>query len=252
MPPKPSSRHYFLQLSPKLKVYSLVIVLSLLVFFSFLLINNYFQLKTIQVEGEKVYNKLSGLESLKGSNLLFLSPQFIKETITNSNPAIVIEDITKEYPDKIYINIKSLEQLAQLKLNIGFAQLSENGKIIKKIKEKDKNLPIINFYQKFDYYQLNVGEDLDHKEVTTALFLLKRCYDLDLKIESIDISGLSIIVFNLKDPPAGEAGKKIYFSGEKERENQANELETLLIQFKIKAQNFKVLDLRFDKPIVKF
>lgn len=252
MPPKSLSKHYFPRFNSKLKIYSLIVVIVLMVFFTFLFLNSYFLLKTINIEGNITNNKLIGLESLKGANMLFLSIQTIADTINKNNPAIMIEDITKEYPDKLYLKLESLDSLAQLKLNIGFAQLSENGKIYKKIKEKDKKLPVISFYQKFDYYQLNTGESLDYEEITTALFLLKICQDLDLKVESIDISGLSMIVFNLKDPDSIGIDKKILFSAQKGREKQANELETLLRQFKIKAQEFKMLDLRFDKPIVKF
>ncbi len=143
------------------------------------------------------------------------------------------------------MKIEPAQAAAYFKLNKGFAALDENGKIINKSENKILDLPVINYYQQFDFFQLNLGSRIDYKDLTTALFLVKKSHDINLKIDSIDINGLSMIVFNLKD-------KKIYFTSQKSSEEQAYELETLIKQFKIEAKDFKTLDLRFDKPIVSF
>ncbi|OGK25194.1 hypothetical protein A2954_03585 [Candidatus Roizmanbacteria bacterium RIFCSPLOWO2_01_FULL_37_12] len=252
MPPKSSLKQSFRKAYPKFKVYALITAVACLIFFIFIFLNSYFEVKTIRIHGDVRREKISGLKNLKGTNLYFLSNDSLAKTINKSNPTIMVEEITKEYPNILNIRVKQLEPIAQLRLNTGFAHLSETGKILKKIKQRVNQFPLINFYQQFDYYQLSIGNTLDYEELLTALLLLKKCQDLEVEIESIDISGLSMIVFNLKAPPDGEAVRKILLSAEKNKEKQANELETLLIQFKVKAQDFKVLDLRFDKPIVKF
>lgn len=259
MPPKTSSKQSLKHTLPKYKIYLFIGVFTLLLLGTFIYLNFYFQIKTIQIDGNIDKNKITSLENLVGTNLVFISAESLTDSLTKNNPALEVENIKKVYPNKLILNLTFVEPIAELKLNAGYALLSGSGKILEKIKLKQnkaaksgKQLPVINFYQQFDYQQINLGNTLDYAEVLTSLLLLKKCLDLDLKVESIDISGSSMIVFNLNVPVGGEPVKKILFSAEKDGERQADELETLLIQFKIRSQDFKVLDLRFDKPVVKF
>ncbi len=240
------------------KTYLLIIITAISLFLISLGFNSYYRLRTIQLEGIFPKNNVLGIENLKGLNLYFLSEDFITDTVNNNNPNIVVAEVIKEFPDKLIIKLRLNEPIAQLKLNAGYAQLSEEGKILKKSKTpfsgvKQKNtIPTINFYQQFDYYQIKPGNKLDYEEIEITLALLKKSQDLNLKVENIDISGLNMIVFNLKDQTADGQLKKILLTAEKDREKQEFELETIIKQFKIGAKDFKVLDLRFDKPIVKF
>ena len=245
MQPASSSKQFFRQVVPKIKTYFIITVLSSALFFALIKVNSYFQLKTIQIKGDVPNGKIIGLESLKGTSLILLSEDSLINLINKNTPNIVVEEVIKEYPDKLVLRLISVDSIVQLPLNVGFAKLAEDGKILKKTKEKEVGLPVINFYQRFDYSQLTPGSILNYKEIITSLSILKKSQELDLKVKSIDINGLNMIVFNLN-------GQKILLSAEKSREKQIFELETLITQFKIKAQDFKVLDLRFDKPTVKF
>lgn len=245
MPQKSSYKRFFRVIPPKVKIYLLITVLALVGFLTLKYANTYFQIKAILVEGDIPGNQIRGLENLKGKSLYFLTDSYIVDTLVKNNPSIRLDEIIKEFPNRLVLKLEYVEPVAQLKLNVGFAELSDEGKILKKLKQKNVRLPIINFYQQFDYYQITTGNNLDYEEIVTTLFLLKKSRELDLKIESIDISGLTMIVFNLKD-------KKIIFTSQKANEKQAFELEAIIKQFKIEAKDFKILDLRFDKPLVKF
>ncbi|MBI4226228.1 hypothetical protein HY612_03905 [Candidatus Roizmanbacteria bacterium] len=202
------------------------------------------QIKTIIVEGDIPEYQIRGLENLKGINILLLTESYVAENLVKNNPMIQLDEVAKEFPNKLILKFKSIVPLAAVKLNEGYALLSEDAKILKKSKTT-RNLPIINFYQRLDYYQIVPGNKLDYKEIVTTLTLLKKSQDLNLKVESIDIGGLSMIEFNLN-------AKKIIFTAEKDKKIQNFELETIMKQFKIEAKDFKELDLRFDKPIVRF
>jgi len=249
---KSSFKQFFRIILPKLRISIFIAAAALTGFLVLRYVNSYFQIKTIHVEGEVPTDQIRGLENLKGTNLYFLTDGYISDILVKNNPDIQINQIIKELPNKIILKLKYIQPIAKLKLNVGFAQLSVEGKILKKSKPRSAGskqnvagLPIINFYQQFDYYQISTGNNLGYEEIVTALFLLEKSQELDLKIETIDISGLTMIVFNLKD-------KKIIFTSEKPSKKQAFELEAIIKQFKIEAKEFKVLDLRFDKPIVKF
>ena len=252
MQQKQLSKKFWLKFLPKVKLYFIIFLLTVLFFLLLLGFNSYYQLRTIRLEGDRIKDQIIGLGGFKRSNLYFLSTATIIDLINENNPNLLVAEAVKQFPDTLVLKLKYIEPIAQLKLNLGFAQLSADGKILKKIKtdqsppsQKVSQLPIINFYQQLDFYQIAPGSSLDYEEILVTLFLLKKGSDLDLKIESIDISGLNMIVFNL-------IGKKIIFSAEKDKDKLALELEAIIKQFKIEAKEYKILDLRFDKPIVKF
>src|SRR3989344_342671 len=234
----------------KVKKYLFILLISLIGFFVLKYLNSYFQIKTIVVVGDIRVKELKGLENLKGKNIYSLTEAHIEDTLTESNPNFLLAEVIKEFPNKLRLKLILIEPLASLKLNQGYAFLSVEGKIIKK--SKAKYLPVINFYQSFDYYQTKVGNKLDYKEVATTLKLLQKSQDLGLKIDNIDINGLSMIVFTVKESGDTKTKKKIFFTAEKSLEKQVFELETIIKQFKIEAKDYQELDLRFDKPIIKF
>ena len=252
MPPKQLSKKFWLKFLSKTKLYFFIFLLTTLLFLLLLGTNSYFQLRKIQLEADGAIDRIIGLDGLKGRNLYLLSTAAIIDKINKNNPNLLVTGASKQFPDTLILKLKYVEPAALLKLNLGFAQLSADGKILKKIKiaktsptQKTNQLPIINFYQQLDFSQIKPGSSVDYEEIVLALFLLKKCSELDLKIESIDISGLNMIVFNVIE-------KKIIFSAEKNKDKLAFELEAINKQFKIEAKEYKMLDLRFAKPIVRF
>lgn len=248
---KLSFKQYFQRITFKIKPFVFIFLLSLFIFFILLVINSIYQVKTIQIEGDVNKDKIRGLENLKGQNLLFLSDSYVIQTVTDNNPGVELEEINLIYPNKILLKLKPSEAIGQLKLNQGFTVLSSDGKILKKIKKPEK-YTVINFYQQLDSLQVIPGNRLNYKEIILVLYLLSIAQNLDLKIDVVDITGLNMIIFNLSKQSSESEGKKIYFSAEKDEAKQAFEFESLVRQFKIEAKDFKILDLRFDKPIIKF
>lgn len=251
MRPKLLSKLFSPRKHSKVFSYILILLLASFVFFCLYYLNYFFQVKTILLIQDRSNKTLRGLEGIKGTNILFINLKSVEKTLTLNNPEIQIEKIEKIFPDKLIIRLIELEPVASLKLNQGYAILDSGARVLKKSKNPT-NLPSINFYQKFDYLQVTPGVTLDYKELLTALSLLKICQELNLTVDSIDISGLSMIVFNLQDRRTQAQTKKILFTSEKDIQKQSFELETIIRQFKVEAKEFKQLDLRFDKPVVNF
>ena len=248
---KSSFKQYLRRITFKIKPLLFILLLSLFIFLVLLVINSVYQVKTIQIQGNVNKDKIRGLENLKGQNLIFISDSYIIQTVIDNNPDIELDEIELIYPNKILLKLNPAESIAQLKLNQGFAVLDPDGRILKKIKQPEK-YTIINFYQQFDSLQIIPGNRMNYKEIILVLYLLSSAQNLDLKVDNVDITGLNMIIFNLSKQPSESEGKKIYFSAEKAQEKQAFEFETLIRQFKIEARDFKILDLRFNKPIIKF
>ncbi len=237
---KKSFKQFFLN---KKKIF--FTIFFIFVIFILLRLNNFFLIRTVKIVSEEDKVELIGLDNIKNKNIFFLDEKKASAELLQKNPYLKKVNLRKNYPHQLIIEVTIDQPIAALKTNQGFFLLSEKGKIISKKKDDDKNLPLINYYQNFYYYQYQAGELIDYKEIITALKWLKLINDLGLKVDTVDIAGWHMVAFNL-----GE--KKIIFSLEKDYQVQAYQLATIIKQFKIEGRGFSSLDLRFDKPVIRF
>jgi hypothetical protein len=240
MPPNTSSKK-----SSNLKNTILIICLVILLFISTYIINQQFLvINQVEIQGINRDFPLKGLATITGQNLLLLSDVQVIQTIIDVNPQIKTVKIEKVFPQKIKLIIGIYQPEAILKVSNGFFILGSDGRILSKIKIQNQLLPFINYYQKLDYYSFNTGDKLSYKDILWSLDLLKKVFNLGLKVDTIDINGLDVIALHL-----GE--KSLLFSTERDIEIEKYELETIIKQFKISRRDYKNIDFRFDKPIVE-
>src|SRR3989344_7688526 len=126
MPPKQLSKKFWLKFLSKTKLYFFIFLLTTLLFLLLLGFNSYFQLRKIQLEADGAIDQIIGLAGLKGSNLYFLSTATIIDQINKNNPNILVTEASKQFPDTLILKFKYVEPVALLKLNLGFAQLSQD------------------------------------------------------------------------------------------------------------------------------
>lgn len=230
-----------------LKVLKIVIFCFIVGFFVFLI--NFFyeytkikELKIINVEKEEII----GLENLKNKSLVFLNLEETKKILLNKNPFIKEIDLEKKIPNILIIKVIFDQPIAVLSSDNGYFYLSSEGKILEKIKDlKKAYFPKINFYQKLFFNSYSLGDKIEFKEILFGLQILKMLTDLKIKVNSLDINSVNVLLFNLEN-------KKVYFSSEKEIGAQFYQFEKIYRQFKIEGRNYQEIDLRFDKPIVRF
>lgn len=228
------------------KIAVLIIILSAVIFVVLYFLNNLFLISQIEIiKPDITHPPLRSLELIKHKNILFISENDIAKMLSDQNPFLQSVSVVKKLPNKLLINLEIYKPIAYLKVNSGIFALASDGKILYKNHEESPVSPIIQYYQLFDYSVFNPGDKLTYSDITISLQLLEKSSELGLTVDSVDINGLDMIAFNLKD-------KKILFTTEKDELQQAYELETIIRQFKIKGQEFKNLDLRFYKPVVTF
>ena len=240
------------QLTKSLKKFSIIlkktlIFLILVLFFFFVVyfLNEYFLVQEIKIKGISNNSSLNGIASYKNKNILFLSEKEIENKIISENPCVIKVYVNKEFPKTLNFLVSMQSELVQLKVSNGFFNLSEEGRIISKVRDRKEELPIINYYQLFNYHENQAGDFITYEDIKTALFILKKAFELGIKTDSIDINGLSMIVLNFEE-------RKVLFTTEKDKEIQIYEFDQIVHSLKIKGQSFKKLDLRFKKPIIVF
>jgi cell division septal protein FtsQ len=226
----------------------LSLILFFLLLFTFLITLKYsyelFSVKKIVIIGPKKNFNLK-LHTLSEMPIFFINENNEEKKLLNNNPYLKSIKIDKQLPSTLIIYPEYYQPEAQLKINQGYLLLSEDGRILEKTKVKYDNLLTINFYQKLNSQEVNIGDFITFKELKLSLQLIPIFKRLNIKINSIDIFGLNVIVFNLDN-------NQVFFSGEKDSKKTEYELTRILKKIKLEHQNFKKLDLRFNKPIIIF
>lgn len=210
----------------------------------FLAGSSFINVQKITIKGENT-GKLRGLNMYYQKNLLFLRTENIEKSLLANNPELLSVSVEKVFPNSLIITVIFQPVQAMIEMSGGYAYLSEDGKIIRKSREKNDIFPLIYYYQKLNYSYVSAGDDLKYIDIISTLHFIKKNSELGLKTDSVDISGLDMLLFTIGD-------KKIFFTTEKEIKIQDYELEQIIKQFKIEGKEFKNLDLRFEKPIVTF
>lgn len=235
---------------PKKKLLKKFFSVLFFFFFIFLLIVGIdyffyvFRIKKIIIVAPKNSPSINLLR-LSKQTTLFLDEKKQSEKLIAANPYLKKIEIKKNLPSTLILYPQFYHPQAKLKIDGGFFVLSENGRILEKAKKNQYGLSLINFYQKLNPQKFTVGEFINYKEITSVLKIIPIFEKLDIKINSIDISGFSMITFNLDN-------NQVVVSGEKDTEKIKYELTEILKKLKIEHQSFKKLDLRFNKPIIVF
>ncbi len=229
----------------KIKYFVFFCFLCMLFFGVYFFINKYFLIKNIQLNSDKkliLINK----DKLINTNLLFINEEKISKQIVKDNYLLKTAIVEKILPSTLKISVSIYEPCVSLIVNIGFFNLSCDGRILQKIKEGKPLLPQINYYQKLNFNSFQTGDWIDFKDIQQALYFFDKLQQINLSVLTIDIKGQDMLVFNLKDE------KTIVFSIKKKKESQDYQLELIVKQFKIEGKDYKKIDLRFNKPIVQF
>jgi len=235
------------KLSQKKFSKSKFIIFFLLILTSFFISLFFFKIQKIDFNTKSKGFNFLGKELMIGKNLLFLNTYQLSKDISELNPKVIHLKIYKIYPNSVSITYKLDKPIAVIKANEGYLFLSGQGKILERSKniEKSSKLSQINYYQKFDYLTNTTGSIIDFVDVKYSLSVLTKLKKYKNEVLSIDISRPSMIRFNLGD-------SVVIFTSEKPIDEQINKLEKIILQFKVEGNNFSLLDLRFDKPVLKY
>lgn len=202
----------------------------------------------ISLVGKQKEHNISGVETLKGRNLLIINTDQVEEILVTQNPFLQSVRLQKSYPNKITLELSYYEPIVYLAVRDGYYLLSRDGRILKKMREDESDMlsyPVVKYYHSIPYVSHQAGEYIDTPEVTDTLHVYEEAQLLGLEIQDVDIQSYHMIALNGKEV-------SVYFSAEKDKEIVSEEMKRILRQLKIDGTTFRALNLRFERPVIEY
>lgn len=227
-------------LSRKLNLNSLLITVLLfsVVIFLFLLVNYFFFLETIVLTG--VSRTPFGLDKLENLNLLILREDKIAKMLINKNIDIAKISVVKSFPSSIIISVKLRQPVAQIFQDNIYYLIDEQG-VVFKSSVQWSDLPLLEALVN----QVSTGDQFETKYQQSVFGALRWLKDLNINTSRVVIvnedeirfigSEMTIVYTTLLD------GDIFYTS-----------LQAMLKAFRIEGKKPTYIDMRFDKPVVRF
>lgn len=173
-------------------------------------------------------------------NIFLLSSAQLVQKIKESHPEFAQVEVKKELPDKLVLNFKARQAVVAIKGKEGFYLVDSEGILLEKT-DQPANFALIFPHRDF---QQNKGEKVVSDLLLAAIQALYEGKLRLLEPQSARLTDEKIIELQLKD------GLVALFSGQKDISQQLDSLQFIFQQTKIKGEALRLVDLRFDKPVI--
>lgn len=197
-----------------------------------------FRIQSVEVVGAQItvlvdQNKIN-------KNLLFFPTQKVRAELLAANPLLKDIEIRKKFPHSLLIIAYMRDPIARLDLPDRQILVDRDGVVLGLAGSIDHALPVVLL----PITSVPVGTTIEDARVRQSLAILAGM-GKDIAIRSITNVDNSTLL-------AKTDTVDIYFPQNGETFDKVATLQTLIRGFRIKGTLPKVIDLRFDKPIVTF
>lgn len=223
----------------------LLIILFLGLTLFIILKSNFFNIKQVEVF---VTNRLdcANQTQLKDSselfmkNIFFINSDHVEKKIKEKYICVKNITLTKNFVDKVEINVSGREPAAYLIATPSAQQatsflMDDEGVVFSK---DVNNLTIPTIFVNITNFSL--GQKLEEAAESLKILDKIKTYGLDKKISAVEDNSLII-----------HSNPKVIFSLGTNIDKQLASLQLILDKAKIDDVNIEFIDLRFDKPVVK-
>lgn len=209
--------------------------------------SSYFAITAVKVEGTKyltVRQVLELCEIEKGTNIFSLNYKNLTKQL-RTNCWVENVEIKRRLPDKVIIRIKEREPLATLIINQKFINVDKQGVALSNDVFCQDNLPLITGIT----YQ---GKIAPGKQITgnNLVQVLNSCSLLGegilSKISEINLQQKDNLLIYMID------GLEIRLGGYSDLEKKMKILIPLLQDSQVKNSSIEYVDMRFDRPVIKW
>jgi hypothetical protein len=180
-----------------------------------------------------------------GENIFLLDSNNETESIKKNYPKIESLEVRKELPNKVYITIKEREAFAAVTFDQKYWYLIDrSGYILEKKETYPKSKPKIIL--KNSHSSFKPDQELNQDGLSAGLFILELIKDNFLLFDRLVVDSNERITLFLSE------GVVATLSAQKEVAPQVDSLQFILRQSKIEGDLPSFIDLRFNKPVVRY
>jgi len=213
----------------------------------FLTTSSYFMIRDIAIEPSLDFIKSSQLESLKGKNIFTANLSRLQSSLRRQYPQAADLKIIKRFPDQVAVVAQKRTTLAQIESAGKYIAISEEGAILTKRSQREKNIPVISGISGVSLKK-EAGQLINDKQIQIALRLIKEFQAQKTvstyEISKINVSNLSKIYFYIT------GDYRITVDQENNLAHKIKLLGLVLAQANPKLKDRKSIDLRFKEPIL--
>lgn len=208
------------------------------------LANDFWQIKSIscQLNAEPcpdlMWAELMNLAG--GKNIFLLTSSPLVEKIEKSHPELAQISVKKKLPNKLIFSLQARQAVVAVKGEDGFYLVDEEGVVLNKIEESAGFVLVIPQ----EDFAPREGEKINNPLLLAAIQVLYESKLRLLEPKSVRLTDEEIIQLDLKN------GLMALFSGQKDVRQQLDSLQFIFQQTKIKGEALRLVDLRFDKPVI--
>lgn len=228
------SRLLFVRLILFLKRLRFILLLSIFILGISLVIVNVTTIKKIETKG---INAVVSIDpDILPNNLLFFPSERVRQLLKAEYPFIFDVNVEKKYPNTLVLNIITRDPIARIDTSGRTMTVAEDGIVLADTKSGE--YPIIYVPS----VPLSAGIQISRSDVRNALaFLAQMPQDEDIQSILIDDAGVLRVTL-----PAS----LVVLSPIRDGRESARTLQSVLTGFRIKGSIPKVIDLRFEQPVV--
>lgn len=253
---------------PIKKITRLILKLTLIFSGAFLILSSFFSIDLLKINYIYIYSEreinVDGVITESQKNIYLINIDKIKALITSNNPNIGRVDVKKNFfgslsiyitfrkPIAIAIDgvlteeVKQQDASASAEISYGFERKGDQEYFIDMDaflfnKEGDKDFPVVGL----DLQNKKTGDSIDAPAVKFMLTVannLRENGEIPIWIVNKD----NKVVLMLPD------GSFIILDSSKSPDFQLSSLQLIRNRFRIEGRKFEYLDLRFQKPVVKY
>lgn len=198
--------------------------------------SDFFEIKNIEVAGSDL--KLEVDQNRVSRNLLFFPGGKLREQILRDNPLVGEVIFKKLFPHTLVIMILPRTPIALIGTPSGMMGVDKTGVFLGEPSQKN-TLPEL----RFNLSSAAIGQKITDPEILKSLDFISLTQNF-LQLSFIEATGAALLV---KAPKLD-----IIIAQNSNISETATTLQTLLVGFRIKGNLPASIDLRFDKPVVRF
>ncbi len=202
-----------------------------------LVINNFFSIRTIEVVGTNLAVRVDERKIPK--NLLFFPTEKVRGEILGDNTMLRDVRIKKKFPGTLVFVAVGRIPIVRLVSGGREVTLDNEDIAIGIAGPSDNLLPVLSI----PLPSVQLGQKVTDQRVTSAVEFIDRMGQQ--KVTSIRQVESAWLLAKVEETD-------IYFTQGSDISGKVNTLQTIIAGFRIKGTLPKVIDLRFDKPIVTF